>query len=78
MKNKLLSVIGLLVGAAAGYAYFHFFGCTNGCPLKSSGPFMTGYGALLGLVALPTLGDIAARLRNAKRLRRENNEPPPA
>lgn len=75
-KNTLLSIIGVIIGGVAGFVYFYFFGCTNGCPLKSSALFMTGYGALLGLVALPTFSDIAIRLRNAKRLRRANDATP--
>ena len=49
--NKFLK-IGILtaLGAAAGYAYFHFWGCTNGCPMQSNWLIMTSYGAAVGLV----------------------------
>ncbi len=49
--NKYLK-IGLLtsLGALAGFLYYHFWGCTNGCPLQSNWLLMTAYGALAGFV----------------------------
>ncbi|MDP8225643.1 MAG: hypothetical protein P9L99_19950 [Candidatus Lernaella stagnicola] len=78
MRKWLLPLIGVLFGAAGGYAYFHFFGCANGCPMKSSGPFMTIYGAVLGLFTLQTIGEIVTKVRTGKKLERagdpkENN-----
>lgn len=41
--------IPLLAGAALGYAYWHFIGCSSGhCPLTSTWYISTGYGALVG------------------------------
>lgn len=38
------------IGAAAGYAYYAFVGCSSGgCPLTSSPGMTTGFGALMGL-----------------------------
>jgi hypothetical protein len=68
MKKYAIAALGLLVGAAGGYAYYHFIGCANGCPLKSNAPFMTAYGALLGLFGLQTIQEIARRLTTARRL----------
>ncbi|NLH47465.1 MAG: hypothetical protein GX444_02565 [Myxococcales bacterium] len=65
--SRLISLAGLLLGAAGGYAYYHFVGCANGCPLKSNGPFMTAYGGLLGWFVLETVQEIAGRLRRARR-----------
>lgn len=39
-----------LAGATAGYIYYHFWGCTSGCPLQSHWYVITGYGAVAGLV----------------------------
>jgi len=77
MKKWVVGAVGVLLGAAGGYAYFHFFGCANGCPLKSNGPFMAAYGAILGLFTVQTVGEIAAKLRRAKRLKVEANEAGP-
>ncbi len=72
MKKMFFPTLGGIVGAIGGYLYFFYFGCTNGCPLKSNGPLMTVYGALLGAAALPTLVDIFKSLARAKRLRHKN------
>ncbi|GMU86750.1 MAG: hypothetical protein AMXMBFR48_19910 [Ignavibacteriales bacterium] len=37
-----------LLGGLAGYAYYYFIGCKNGCPLQSSAAIMTLYGAFTG------------------------------
>jgi hypothetical protein len=49
--NKYLKM-GLLglAGASAGYIYYHFWGCTSGCPLQSHWYVITGYGAVAGIV----------------------------
>jgi hypothetical protein len=50
-KTVLLTVVAVLVGAAGGYAYYHFVGCATGtCPITSNPYISTGYGALLGFV----------------------------
>lgn len=49
LKKHLLKIIGSVVGAISGYAYYHFVGCASGhCPITSN-PYMSVlYGALLG------------------------------
>jgi len=43
-----------LLGATAGYAYYHFIGCVSGaCPITSNPWSSTGYGALLGFLLMP-------------------------
>ncbi|MFN5909772.1 MAG: hypothetical protein ACK45H_00420 [Bacteroidota bacterium] len=42
------TLIGLLIGAVAGYVYYVFFGCASGCAIKSSPVNMTVYGLLMG------------------------------
>lgn len=43
-----------IIGAVAGYSYYYFFGCKNGCPLSSNWYITTGYGLLSGLIlAMP-------------------------
>lgn len=42
-------MIGLVVGAAGGYAYYHFIGCNSGtCSITSSPVNSTIYGILMG------------------------------
>jgi Family of unknown function (DUF6132) len=37
------------IGAVAGYAYYHFIGCTSGtCPISSNPYISTMYGGLMG------------------------------
>lgn len=45
----LKTLIGVVLGAAAGFAYYRFVGCVSGtCPITSSPVGSTLYGALLG------------------------------
>jgi len=45
-------VIGIALGAAAGFAYYKFVGCASGaCPLTSNPYISTIYGALIGAFA---------------------------
>lgn len=50
MKNKsvIFYAIGAIAGGVAGYLYWNFVGCINGCPIWSSWWKSTGAGALLG------------------------------
>lgn len=55
MNTKLKILLLTALGAVLGYGYYHFFGCTSGCTLKSSWTTMTLYGAVFGFViSLPT------------------------
>jgi len=48
LKYKL-TLIGILVGAIGGYAYYHFVGCASGtCSITSKPLNSTLYGALMG------------------------------
>jgi hypothetical protein len=43
-------VLGVAIGAGAGWAYSYFVGCaTGGCPLTSNPLIAAGIGALMGL-----------------------------
>lgn len=44
----------ILLGATAGYAYYHFIGCVSGaCPITNNPWSSIGYGALLGFLLTP-------------------------
>lgn len=44
-----ITIIGIIVGAIGGYAYYHFVGCaSNACTITSSPINSMAYGALMG------------------------------
>ncbi|WP_281228601.1 DUF6132 family protein [Flavobacterium aquiphilum] len=48
-KAILITGIGILTGAIAGYLYYHFVGCASGsCAITSKPVNSTLYGSLLG------------------------------
>jgi len=45
------TIVGLIIGAVAGYAYFALVGCSSGsCAITSNPWISTLYGALMGVV----------------------------
>ena len=49
VKTYLLSIVGVIVGAVAGYAYWQFVGCSSGsCAITSKPLNSTLYGAVMG------------------------------
>ncbi|OQY78272.1 MAG: hypothetical protein B6D45_02320 [Ignavibacteriales bacterium UTCHB3] len=50
-KNLILTSVGIVAGGIAGYAYYYFIGCKNGCPIQSNALLTTLYGAFTGAVA---------------------------
>ena len=50
MKSRNKMIIGALVGAIGGYAYYYFIGCKSGsCPITGNPWISTVYGLVLGL-----------------------------
>lgn len=53
IQNHKLSLLGIALGALAGYAYYHFIGCANGSCIITSRPLnSTLYGAVVGWVLI--------------------------
>ncbi len=51
VKKYKMQIIGTLVGAALGYAYYYFIGCASGtCAITSKPLNSTLYGAIMGLL----------------------------
>lgn len=48
-KKHLLTIIGVFVGATAGYLYWKFVGCNSGgCAITSNPRNSTIYGSIMG------------------------------
>jgi len=49
IKKYKLTLIGIIVGAIAGFLYYHFVGCSTGtCAITSKPINSTVYGAIMG------------------------------
>ena len=53
IKKNILGLIGVMVGAMGGYAYYYFIGCSSGsCPLTSNPYISVIFGAIIGYLFL--------------------------
>jgi len=51
LKTFKWKIVGIVIGAAAGFAYWYFIGCTSGtCPIQSHWHTSTLYGGLIGYI----------------------------
>ena len=58
-RNKLdINIIGAIFGGAIGYTYWHYWGCENGCSIKSVWWRMTVYGLVLGYLLTSMISDL--------------------
>lgn len=49
LKEYKLTILGIVLGAIGGYAYYYYVGCASGtCAITSKPLNSTAYGALLG------------------------------
>ncbi len=48
IKKNWLTFAGIAAGVLGGYIYHYFWGCKNGCPIKSNLNTMLFYGGLMG------------------------------
>ena len=48
-RNRIISIAGILIGAAGGYLYYHYIGCRSGsCGLTSNPYAMILWGGGVG------------------------------
>ncbi len=53
-RVRSIKLFALVLGAGAGFAYYHYVGCVSGtCPISSNPWISTGYGAFLGWLIVP-------------------------
>lgn len=51
-----MTILGIVLGAMAGYAWFRFVGCTTGsCPITSNPWTSSIYGGVMGGLSFTTL-----------------------
>jgi len=51
LKKYRWKILGTVIGAIAGYAYYYYVGCNSGtCPIQSNWHTSTLYGGLIGYV----------------------------
>ena len=51
LKSYRWKIVGIVVGATAGFAYWYFIGCTSGtCPIQSHWHTSMLYGGLIGYI----------------------------
>ncbi len=66
-RNKyLLIIVGVVLGAIAGFIYWEFWGCTNGCPIRSIWWRMTLWGAVMGGLIMSIVSDYLFRKTEEK------------
>ncbi len=64
IKQKYpLIVTGIVLGAVGGFIYWKFWGCTNGCPIKSIWWRMSLWGAIMGGLLMSMLHDFLNRTK---------------
>ena len=55
LKSNVFTIVGMVLGAAGGYLYYHFVGCASGtCAIPSNPWISTLYGSMMGGLLLNT------------------------
>jgi uncharacterized membrane-anchored protein YitT (DUF2179 family) len=63
-KETLFTIIGALFGLIAGYLYYFWVGCKNGCPIKSNPWLMTAYGGIMGGLGTSLIYSLVSKQKN--------------
>ncbi len=71
LRFKIIG-IGAVLGAAAGYAYYYYIGCSTGsCNITSDPINSSVYGLIMGGLALDLVHDLTVKKRKSGK---ENND----
>ena len=66
-KTKKLALIFLVIGAAGGFLYWKFVGCTSGtCAIKSVWYWSTLWGAVMGYLVGDMFNDLILKIKSRK------------
>ena len=57
-NKRYINIVGAILGAGIGYAYWYYLGCENGCTIKSVWWRMTAYGIVLGYLTTSIIVDL--------------------
>lgn len=60
-KKYCFILIGAVLGAVVGFIYWKFWGCQNGCAIKSNWYTMVPYAALMGGLLGNLISDLSAK-----------------
>lgn len=67
IKNRWFLIIsGSALGAAGGFLYYTFYGCTTGCPINSSPYTSMAMGGLMGYLAADMVNDFLNKQKHQK------------
>lgn len=67
MRKYRLEIIGVAIGALAGFLYWKYVGCISGtCPIQSNPIISTLYGMLLGVLLGGLLKDIFRKIKEKR------------
>ena len=65
-RTWLITGLGIVLGAAAGWAYWYWWGCTEGCAITSSPVNSSLYGGLMGALLVNSFKKETPRAKNIK------------
>lgn len=74
LSKYKLTLIGIVVGAIGGYAYYHFEGCTTGCPITSHPLNSMLYGALTGILLFTSFKKESSKNKNHAVKKEKNSD----
>ena len=58
-----VSILSSVLGAVIGYYYWKYYGCENGCTIKSNPRLMILYGLILGFLSGDLMKSIYLKIR---------------
>jgi hypothetical protein len=65
-RTWLITGLGIVLGALAGWAYWYWWGCTEGCAITGSPLNSSLYGGLMGALLVNSFKKEGSRTKNIK------------